>query len=179
MGSYSSRINSNVREEHGYSYGAFSFFVYQRAAGLFAAGGGMRTDSTGLAIQEIFKEMEKIRTSAPTDEELKLAKGAFSQSLAGRFESAEQTANTVGDLFTYGLPLDYYELLPAGIAAVTSEDVQRTAKKYIHPENAVVVGAGDRAKIEEQLKKLSIGAVEVRDYEGNPVSAKAAAGQSH
>jgi len=57
--------------------------------------------------------------------------------------------------------------------------VRRMADKYIHPESAVVVGAGDRAKIEEQLKQLSIGSVEVRDYEGNPVNAKAAAGQSH
>ena len=178
-GLYSSRINTNVREDHGYSYGAFSFFIYQRAAGLFAAGGGMRTDSTGPAVHEMLSEMEKIRTSPPTDEELKLAKGAFSQSLAGRFESSEGTANTVGDLFIYGLPLDYYEQLPARITAVTSEDVRRMADKYIHPENAVVVGAGDRAKIEEQLKKLAIGAVEVRDYEGSPVNAKAASGEAH
>jgi zinc protease len=178
-GLYSSRINSNLREEHGYTYGGFSFFLYQRAAGLFAAGGGMRTDSTGPAVQEMFKEMERIASSAPTGEELQLAKGAFSHSLAGRFESGEQTANTVGDLFIYGLPLDYYRQLPASIAAVTSEDVRRMAKKYIHPESAVVVGAGDRAKIEDQLKKLSIGAVEVRDYEGNPVSPKAAAGEAH
>jgi len=179
-GLYSSRINVNVREEHGYSYGAFSFFIYDRVAGLFAAGGGMRTDSTGPAIQEIMKEMEKIRSSPPTPEELQLAKGAFSQSLAGRFESSEQTANTVGDLFIYDLPLDYYEQLPSTISAVTSDDVRRMAEKYIHPESAVVVGAGDRSKIEEQLKRLSIGAVEVRDYEGNPVSAKAAAsGAAH
>jgi zinc protease len=178
-GLYSSRINSNLREEHGYTYGGFSFFVYHRAAGLFAAGGGMRTDVTGPAVQEMFNEMGKIRSTAPTDEELKLAKGAFSQSLAGRFESGEQTANTVGDLFIYRLPLDYYRQLPASIAAVTSEDVQRMANKYIHPESAVVVGAGDRAKIEDQLRKLSIGAVEVRDYDGNPVSAKAAAGETH
>jgi zinc protease len=178
-GLYSSRININLREERGYTYGAFSFFAYQRAAGLFAAGGGMRTDSTGLAVQEVFKEMERIRSSAPTDEELKLAKGSFSQSLAGRFESAEQTANTVGDLFVYGLPLDYYQQLPASIAAVTADDVKRMADKYIHPESAVVVGAGDRAKIEDQLKKLSIGAVEVRDYEGVPVIGQSSAGESH
>ena len=176
-GLFSSRINVNLREEHGYTYGGFSFFIYQRAAGTFAAGGGIRTDVTGPAVQELFKELERIRNSAPTDEELKLARGAFSQSLAGRFESSEQTANTIGDLFIYNLPLDYHEHLPASIAAVTSEDVRRVAEKYIHPENAIVVGAGDRAKIEDQLKKLSIGAVEVRDYEGNPVSAKSAAAQ--
>jgi len=176
-GLFSSRINVNLREEHGYTYGGFSFFIYQRAAGSFAAGGGIRTDVTGPAVQELFKEMERIRSSAATDEELKLARGAFSQSLAGRFESSEQTANTVGDLFIYDLPLDYYQHLPASIAKVTSGDVRRVAEKYIHPENAIVVGAGDRAKIEDQLKKLSIGAVEVRDYEGNPVSAKAAGAQ--
>ena len=175
-GLYSSRINVNLREDHGYTYGSFSFFSYKRAAGAFGAGGGIRSDATGPAVQEILKEMERVRSSAPTDEELRLAKGAFSQSLAGRFESGEQTANTVGDLFVYDFPLDYYRHLPDRITAVTSEEVQRMAQKYIHPENAVVIGAGDRSKIEDQLKKLSIGEVQVRDYEGNPVEAKAAAG---
>jgi zinc protease len=178
-GLYSSRINVNLREDHGYTYGSFSFFSYKRAAGAFGAGGGMRTDATGPAVQEILKEMERVRNSAPTEEELKLSKGAFSQSLAGRFESGEQTANTVGDLFVYDFPLDYYKQLPEKITAVTSEEVQRMAQKYIHPENAVVIGAGDRSKIEDQLKKLSIGEVQVRDYEGNPVEAKAAAGAGH
>jgi predicted Zn-dependent peptidase len=82
-------------------------------------------------------------------------------------------------VFIYDLPLDYYQHLPASIAAVTSGDVRSVAEKYIHPENAIVVGAGDRAKIEDQLKKLSVGAVEVRDYEGNPVNAKAAAREAH
>jgi zinc protease len=175
----SSHINVNLREDHGYTYGSFSFFVYQRASGLFAAGGGMRTDVTGPAVHELLTEMENIRKTAPTEDELKLAKGAFSQSLAGRFESSEQTANTLGELFVYGLPLDYFGQLPASINAVTAADVERVAKKYIHPENAVVIGAGDRAKIEDQLKKLSIGTVEVRDYEGVPVIGQATVGESH
>jgi zinc protease len=175
----SSHINLNLREEHGYTYGGFSFFIYQRASGMFAAGGGMRTDVTGPAVHELLKEMENIRNTVPTEEELKLAKGAFSQSLAGRFESAEQTANTLGELFVYALPLNYYEQLPASINAVSAEDVERVAKKYIHPESAVVIGAGDRAKIEEQLKKLSIGTVEVRDYEGVPVIGSPSPGESH
>jgi zinc protease len=178
-GLYSSRINVNLREEHGYTYGSFSFFVYRRAAGAFGAGGGMRTDATGPAVHELLTEMERIRSGKPTEEELKLAKGSFSQSLAGQFETGEETANTIGNLFVYGFSLDYYRELPARIGAVTSEDVQSMAQKYIHPENAVVIGAGDRAKIEDQLKRLSIGDVEVRDYEGNPVSAKAAAGAAH
>jgi zinc protease len=175
----SSHINLNLREEHGYTYGCFSFFVYQRASGLFAAGGGMRTDVTGPAVHELLKEMENIRSTAPTEEELKLAKGAFAQSLAGRFESSEQTANTLGELFVYGLPLNYFAQLPASINAVSAEDVARVAKKYIHPDSAVVIGAGDRAKIEEQVKKLSIGTVEVRDYEGVPVLGQTSPGESH
>ncbi len=117
----------------------------------------------------MFNELERIRTAPVSPEELKLAKGAFSQSLAGPFETSERTAGTVADLFTYDLPLDYYQKLPAQIDAITAADVQRVATQYIHPESAVVVGAGDRAKIESELKKLSIGPVEMRDYEGNPV----------
>jgi len=178
-GLYSSRINNNLREEHGYTYGSFSFFMYRRGQGLFAAGGGMRSDATAPAVQEMFKEIERIRSGPPTAEELKLSKGAFSLSLAGLFESSEQTANTVGDLFTYELPLDYYEKLPAKIDAVTAEDVQRMAKRYLHPETSVVIGAGDRAKIEDSLKKLGVGPVELRDADGNPVKAAAASGQPH
>ena len=174
-GLFSSRINSNLREEHGYTYGGFSFFLYRRGPGVFLAGGGVRTDATAPAVQELFKELGRIRTSPPTLDELQLAKGAFSHSLAGLFESSEETANTVGDLFIYELPLDYYQQLPAKIDAVNSDDVQRMAEKYIHPETSVVIGAGDRSKIEDELKKLAIGPVEVRDYEGMPVKQAASA----
>jgi zinc protease len=139
----------------------------------------MRSDATAPAVEEMFKEIERIRTAPPTIEELKLSKGAFSLSLAGLFESSEQTANTVGDLFTYDLPLDYYQQLPAKIDAVTAQDAQRMANTYLHPETSVVIGAGDRSKIEESLKKLAIGPVELRDADGNPVKAAAAAGQAH
>jgi zinc protease len=166
-GLFSSRINNNLREEHGYTYGSFSFFMYRRGQGLFLAGGGIRTDATAPAVQEIFKELERIRTGPPTTDELTLSKGSFAHSLAGLFESSEQTANTIGDMFTYELPLDYYQQLPAKIDAVTPDDVQRMAEKYIHPDTSVVIGAGDRAKIEDSLKKLSLGPVEVRDYDGN------------
>jgi zinc protease len=178
-GLYSSRINSNLREEHGYSYVGFSLFLYRRGPGLFVAGGGIRTDATAPAVQELFKELDRIRATPPTAEELKLSQGAFSLSLAGLFESSEQTANTVGELFTYNFPLDYYQQLPAKINAVTPEEVQRMANKYLHPETSVVIGAGDRSKIEEDLKKLSLGPVEVRDYEGNPAKTTSSAEEPH
>jgi zinc protease len=173
-GLFSSRINMNLREEHGYTYGGFSVFLYRKAPGIFVAGGGIRTDVTAPAVQEIYKELDRIHTAPLTADELKLAKGAFALSLSANFETNSQTAATVGNLFTYDLPLDYYKSLPAQIDAVTDADVQRVANKYINSDTAIVVAAGDRAKIEPELKKLSLGTIEVRDYEGNPVKEAAA-----
>jgi zinc protease len=173
-GLFSSRINMNLREEHGYTYGGFSFFVYRRAPGAFLAGGAIRTDVTAPAVSEVLKELDHIRTAAVSVDELKLAKGSFSLSLAGLFETSEQTAATIGNLFTYDLSADYYQKLPAQIEAVTDTEVQRVAEKYIDPGTSVVVLAGDRAKIEPELKKLSIGTIEVRDFEGNRVKEAAA-----
>jgi zinc protease len=173
-GLFSSRLNMNLREQHGYTYGAFSVFAYRRGPGIFGAGGSIRTDATAPAVQETFKELERIRTSPLSLEELKFAKGAFALSLAGYFETTDFTSNAMGDLFTYDLPLDYYNRLPGQIDAVSAQDVQRVANAYIHPETSVVVAAGDRAKIEPELKKLSLGPVEVLDAEGNPARADAA-----
>jgi len=139
------------------------------------AGGSIRTDVTAPAVHETVKELQRIRTTPLSSDELKFAKDSFSRSLAGLFETGEQTAATLGDLFTYDLPADYYQQLPRKIEAVTSEDVQRVATQHIHPEQAVVVAAGDRAKIEPELQKLSIGPLEIRDFEGDPVKAGAAA----
>ena len=174
-GLFSSRLNMNLREEHGYTYGAFSVFAYRRGPGLFGAGGSIRTDATAPAVQETFKELERIRTSPLSPEELVFAKGSFSLSLAGYFETTDFTSNAVGDIFTYDLPLDYYNQLPTRIEKVNAEDVQRVANAYIHPESSVVVAAGDRAKIEPELKKLGMGPVQVLDNEGNPLPQATAA----
>jgi zinc protease len=173
-GLFSSRLNMNLREQHGYTYGAFSVFAYRRGPGIFGAGGSIRTDATAPAVQETFKELDRIRKAPLSPEELKFAKDAFSLSLSGYFETTDFTSNAVGDLFTYDLPLDYYNRLPPQIDAVSAQDVQRVANAYVHPETSVVVAAGDRSKIEPELKKLSIGPVEILDSEGNPVKATAA-----
>ena len=173
-GLFSSRINMNLREEHGYTYGGFSFFSFHRGPGFFAAGGAIRADATAPATSELFKELGRIRTGQVTPDELKLAKGAFSQSLAGMFETSQRITRTFGDLYAYDLPLDYYRQLPSKIDAVTAEDVQRVANKYVNPDTAIVIEAGDRSSIEPELKKLSLAPVEVRDYDGNPVKASSA-----
>jgi zinc protease len=173
-GSFSSRINMNLREKHGYTYGASSQFVFRRGRGPFAVASGIRTDVTAPAVSEIFKEIDGVRQSQITPDELTLAKGAFALSLPGRFETSRETVNAIQELFVYDLPNDYYRTLPAKIDAVTASDVQAMANKYLVPGNMVVIAAGDRQRIEPELKKLDLGSIEVRDYEGNPINATAA-----
>jgi len=160
-GLFSSRINMNLREEHGYTYGAQSLFSYRRAVGPFLAGGAIRTDVTAPATHELFKELTRIREAELTADELQKAKDSFSKSLVGLFETASDTASTIGGQFVFGLPLDYYRNLPAQIDKVTAADALRVAKQYINPDATVVVAVGDRAKIEPELKKLDLGPVNV------------------
>jgi len=160
-GLFSSRINMNLREEHGYTYGAQSFFQYRRGVGPFFAGGAIRTDATAPATQELFKEVTRIREEELKPEELQKAKDSFSKTLVGLFETTRETASTIGQQFVFGLPVEYYRDLPAQIDKVTGADALRAAKQYLHPEATIVVGVGDRAKIEPALKQLNVGPINV------------------
>ena len=160
-GLFSSRLNMNLREKHGYTYGGRSVFDFRRGAGYFWAGGSIRTDATGPATQEIFSELNRMRDTEVSADELKLAKDNYSQSLVGRFQTMDQLAGTFGALHVYGLPADYYEKLPAAIEVVGAADVHRVAQTYIDPAHMFVVAVGDRAKIEPELTKLNVGAVQV------------------
>ncbi len=168
-GLFSSRINMNLREKNGYTYGAFSTFDYRRGAGPFYAGSGVRTNVTAPAVREVFNELERMRSTRMTDDELKTSKDALARSLAGRFETTGQTVGTIADLYIYNLPVDFYNTLPARIDAVTAADVQRVAEKYLKPDSTVVIAVGDRSKIEPELQKLNLGSVETRDLDGKPM----------
>jgi zinc protease len=158
-GLFSSRINMNLREEHGYTYGAQSFFQYRRGVGPFFAGGAIRTDATGPATQQLFKELTRIREEALKPEELQKAKDSFSKTLVGLFETTAATSSTIGQQFVFSLPVEYYRDLPAQIDRVTGTDTLRVAKQYLHPEATIVVGVGDKAKIEPELKQLNLGPI--------------------
>jgi zinc protease len=160
-GLFSSRINMNLREEHGYTYGAFSTFQYRRGVGPFLTGGAIRTDATAPAAAEVFKELKRVRESELTADELKKSKDSFSKSLVGNFETTDAISSTIGLQFVFGLPLEYYRDLPAQIDTITSADTLRVAKEYLHPEAMIVVAVGDRAKIEPGLKDLKVGDVKV------------------
>ena len=168
-GLFSSRINMNLREAHGYTYGAFSFFMYHRAPGPFLAGSDVRTDVTAPATTEVFNELRRMRDTQMTPAELLLSKDSIARSLPGRFERGTEAAATFAELFTYDLPMNYFSTLPERINAVTIEQAQAMAQKYIVPEKIIVLAVGDRAKIEEDMKKLNLGKVEVRDTDGKVV----------
>lgn len=160
-GLFSSRINMNLREEHGYTYGAFSGIQFRRGVGPFSAGADVRTDVTAPAAQELLKEIKRIRESELTADELAKAKDSFSKSLVANFETVEATSSTLGLQFVFGLPLGYYRDLPAEIDKVTSADALRVAKQYLHPDAMIIVAVGDRAIIEPKLKELHVGEIRI------------------
>jgi zinc protease len=168
-GLFSSRINMNLREEHGYTYGAASRFAYRRSTGYFAVGGGIRTDVTAPAVAEILKEIRRMIDTPMTPEELSLAKDSQSRSLPGIFETSNGEAGALAEIFEYGLAHDYFSSLPEKLNAVTASDAQAVAGKYLHPDRLILVCVGDRAKIEPELTKLDFGSVEIRDADGNVV----------
>ena len=166
-GMFSSRINMNLREKNGFTYGAFSRYAFYRGVGPFYAGALVRTDVTAPSARELFIELNRIRTDPPTPDELKLAREGELRSLPGQFETANSTSTLIADLFTYSLPDDYYRLLPGKYESLTPADVESTAKNDVHPDNVIVVAVGDRAKIQPGLEKLNLGPIEIRDSSGD------------
>jgi zinc protease len=165
-GLFSSRINNNLREDKGYSYGMFSAFRYDRTPGPFVVAGSVRQDATGPSVAEIFKEVRGMRDSVMRPAELAGARDSQILSLPVQFETNAGIGASLADTFVFDLPLDYYRELPAQFRRVTAQDVRAVARKYLAPEQMVVVAVGDRAKIAAQLGALKLGAPELRDSDG-------------
>ena len=165
-GAFASRINMNLREEHGYTYGAQSIYRAYRSGGTFLAGGLVKTDITGPAAKELFYEITRFPTNPPTPAELKMAKDAETQSIPATFETTSQTAASIASIWIYNRPLDYFTTLPEKDVAVTAADVTRVAKDDVHPDNLIIVAVGDRAKIEPGLKETNLGPIEYRTPTG-------------
>jgi zinc protease len=160
-GLYSSRINQNLRQKHGYTYGASSAFFFRRGSGPFLIGTSVQTGVTAPAVMEIFNEIDRIRQEEITAEELTAAKDSIIRSLPGQFETTPESASSIGQLFVHNLPLTYYNELPTKIGQVTAGDVQRAAQTHLKPEEMVIVAVGDRRLIEMELDGLALGPIEV------------------
>jgi zinc protease len=169
-GLFSSRINLNLREEHGYTYGAGSQFVFRKSAGPFVVYSGVRTDVTAPAVTEVMKELRRIVDQPLSRDELTMAKDSLVRSLPSDFETSANTVASMSNLYVYDLGLDYYSKYPARMSAVDVESAQRAARAHIAPDKVVIIAVGDRAKIEPELRKLNLGAIELWSTDGQPVA---------
>jgi zinc protease len=171
-GLFSSRVNLNLREKHGYTYGAFSQFLFRKGAGPFWINAPVRTDATAAAVTEIFNEVKKMTEAPMTSDELAMAKDSIVRALPSDFETSSGTAGSLANLYIYDLGLDYYTKLPSQVSAVTADAALAAARKYLVPDRMIIVAVGDRAKIEPGLRKLNLGNVETRRADGSVVAGK-------
>lgn len=163
-GGVSSRLFLNLREEKGYTYGVYSDFSATRYPGPWRAGGNMRTEVTEGALTEFFHEIRRIREEKVPADELEASKRSIAASFALSLEQPTRVLNFAITNKIYGLPADYWDTYPARIMAITADDVQRVARKYLDPDALQVVAVGDAGKIKPVLDKY--GAVEVYDANG-------------
>ena len=169
-GQFSSRINLNIRENKGYTYGARSSFTFLRGPGPFMASGGVVTAKTDSSVVEFMRELVDIRGSRPvTPTEVAFATGSIVRAYPRRLETSAGVASELADLAYFRLPPSELVDYQKKIGAVTPTDVDRVAKQYLQPEHFVTVVVGDLATIQPGIEALKLGAVRVVDSEGNPV----------
>jgi zinc protease len=157
-GSFTSRLNQNLRETHGYSYGASSRFDMRLSAGPFFAGAGVQTDKTAEALREFFNELTAIGKPIPADE-LAKAKNYIAFGFPSNFETIGDFSAQIEQQIVYGLPDSYYADYVKNIQAVTAEAVAKAAATYIQPQRFLVVVVGDRKAIEPGIRALNLGMV--------------------
>jgi zinc protease len=155
-GSFSSRLNLNLRERNGYTYGASSAFDMRLSAGPFVAAAGVQTDKTADAVREFMNELNAIARPV-ADDELTRAKNYVALHYPANFESTGDISRQLENMLVYHLPDDYFSRYVANIEAVTSADVMRVARRYIQPNRFAVVITGDRKVIEPDLTALRLG----------------------
>lgn len=168
-GGASGRLFRNLREDKGYTYGAYSSFTIRRGAGPFRAGGDFQTGSTKESVSELMKEIAGMRGAIPiTQAELDSNKQSTINSYPQGFETVGQISGQLSNLVVYGLPDSYFNDYIAKINAVTVADVNRVANKYLDPSKMAIIIVGDRTVIEPKLKELAF-PISVLDADGNPV----------
>lgn len=159
-GSFTSRLNENLREKNGYSYGASSIFDTRQSAGPFFATAGVQTDKTGEALKEFFNELNGVLEPIAA-EELNKAKNYVALGLPAEFETTGDLARKLEELVAYNLPDDTFANFVAAVSKVTAADLQRVAARYIQPDKMAVVVVGDRKVIEAPIRELNLGPINI------------------
>jgi predicted Zn-dependent peptidase len=168
-GSFTSRLNQNLRETHGYTYGASSSYAMRRLAGPFAASASVVTAKTDSSLIEFLRELRRMRDSIVPAAELNKTKAYIARGFPGDFETTAGTSQQFLDLLQNDLPLTSLQAFIARINAVTAADVQRVARRYIDPDHFAIVVVGDRSQIEAGIRALGEGPVSMRDLWGQEI----------
>ncbi|MGI8618706.1 MAG: M16 family metallopeptidase [Gemmatimonadaceae bacterium] len=163
-GVFSSRINLNLRERHGYTYGAHSIIDWRKSAGPFVVSTAVATEVTVDAARETIGELERIRAEEITEDELSLVVSYLQGVFPIRYESTAAIASALANLVTYELPEDYYDTYRDRVGAVTTADALRAAREHIKPDTFRMVVVGDAA-LSDKLASMSFGPVEIRHEE--------------
>jgi predicted Zn-dependent peptidase len=164
-GTFSSRMNLNLRERLGYTYGASSSFASRRQPGLFSMSTAVQTEVTAHSVSEMLRELREMREAPVTDAELEDARNFLAGVFPLGLQTTDGVASKLSTIATYGLPDDYYDHYRDGLLSVTAADVQDAAERRLWPDRAAVVIAGDAEKIRSELEALDVGPVEVVDAE--------------
>ena len=170
-GSFSSRLNLNLREDKGYTYGASTRFAYARQGGFWVGGTAVQTSVTTQTLLELHKEIAAIGEARPiTPAELSAAQQNLVRGFAQRFETVGRVADQMSELFAYDLPLETLAGYPAAIDSVPLEQVRAAARRYLDETRLLVVVVGDLKQLEDPVRQLDLGPVEIVDPGGKPVS---------
>jgi zinc protease len=165
-GYFSSRINMNLREVHGYTYGSRTGFDARSLPGTFEVSADVRNEVTAETIDEILKELNRIRDSVPSKDEMTMVKNYLTGLFPIQLETAQQVAGRVVAIELYGLPQNYYRNYRENIRKVTARDVRSVATRYIHPEKVSIVLSGAAKEIAGKLGKF--GRIDVTSPDGKP-----------
>lgn len=168
-GVFNSRINLNLREKHGYTYGARSAFAFRRQAGPFVVAAPVRNEVTRESVQEVLAELRRIRTGDVETRELDDTKNYLMGVFPATVQSSSDIASRLVDMELYGLPEDYFDRYRENIAAVGREEIEHVAQKYIDPDRALIVIVGSVKAIREPLVGLGFPIHEL-DIEGKEVA---------
>lgn len=174
-GSFTSRVNMNLREDKGWAYGALTTLIDTRAQRPFLAYAPVQTDKTAESMAELRRELvEYLGDSPPTDDELQKVKDNNTLSLPGRWETGSAVLEDIGQIVTYDLPDDFWDNYVDTVRNVDLGDVAEVADEVINPDRLTWIVVGDREQIEGRIRELELGDIILMDVDGNPVVPTAA-----
>jgi zinc protease len=168
-GGFSNRVNLNLREKHGYTYGAGSQLDLRPGSGAFRVSSEVRTNATDSALVEVVNEYKRIVGEPIPTTELHSSVNNLVSGFPSSVQTVQQLAGRIQQLIIWGLPVDFYATYRERLAAVTPEEVRTAATSRLTPNNIIVVVAGDLSKIEAPIRARNLGTVEVWDVNGNKV----------